>query len=41
LTIQMWLQRIDKVRSAQRQWANSQSIPSAADLGIPPPAAGH
>ncbi|HEY6413671.1 MAG TPA: family 20 glycosylhydrolase [Edaphobacter sp.] len=36
-TIQMWLQRIDKVRSAQRQWANSQSIPSAADLGIPPP----
>jgi hypothetical protein len=37
-TIQMWLQRIDKVRSAQRQWANSQSIPSAADLGIPPPA---
>jgi hexosaminidase len=42
-TIQMWLQRIDKVRSAQRQWANSQSIPSAADLGIPPPplTAGH
>jgi hexosaminidase len=36
-TIQTWLQRIDKVRSAQRQWANSQSIPSAADLGIPPP----
>lgn len=36
-TIQMWLQRIDKVRSAQRQWANFQSIPSAADLGIPPP----
>jgi hexosaminidase len=37
LTIQMWLQRIDKVRSAQRQWTNFQSIPSAADLGIPPP----
>ena len=36
-TIQLWLQRIDKVRTAQRQWANSQSIPSAADLGIPPP----
>ena len=36
-TIQTWLQRIDKVRSAQRQWANSQSIPPAADLGIPPP----
>ncbi len=36
LTIQLWLQRIDKVRTAQRQWVNSQSIPSAADLGIPP-----
>jgi hexosaminidase len=43
LTIQTWLQRIDKLRTAQRQWANSQSIPSAADLGIPPPppSAGH
>jgi hexosaminidase len=37
LTTQMWLERIDKVRSAQRQWANSQTIPPAADLGIPPP----
>jgi hexosaminidase len=39
-TIQMWLERIDKVRTAQRQWANSQTIPPAADLGIPAPA-GH
>jgi hexosaminidase len=37
-TIQLWLSRIDKVRAAQRQWANSQNIPSAADLGIPAPA---
>jgi hexosaminidase len=37
LTTQMWLERIDKVRSVQRQWANSQTIPPAADLGIPPP----
>ncbi len=36
LTIQLWLSRIDKVRSAQRQWDRSQSIPSAAEVGIPP-----
>ncbi len=37
LTIQLWLQRIDRLRTAQRQWANNQSIPAATDLGIPPP----
>ena len=37
LATQMWLERIDKVRSAQRQWTNSQTVPPAADLGIPPP----
>ena len=37
LTIQMWLQRIDRVRTAQRQWANTQTIPSAVELGIPAP----
>jgi hypothetical protein len=36
-TIQMWLGRIDRVRVAQRQWANSQTIPPAAELGIPAP----
>ncbi len=36
LTIQLWLSRIDKVRTAQRQWDRSQSIPSPADLGMPP-----
>ena len=35
-TIQLWLSRIDKVRSAQRQWDRSQTIPSAAEVGIPP-----
>ncbi len=37
LTIQLWLTRIDKVRAAQRQWANTQTLPSASDLGIPVP----
>ena len=36
LTIQLWLGRIDKVRTAQRQWDRSQSLPSAAEVGIPP-----
>ena len=36
-TIQLWLQRIDKVRTVQRQWTNSQTIPPASDLGIPQP----
>jgi len=36
-TIQLWLQRIDKVRAVQRQWSNSQTIPPASDLGIPQP----
>ena len=36
LTIQLWLGRIDRVRSAQRQWDRSQSLPSASDVGIPP-----
>jgi hypothetical protein len=37
LTIQMWLQRIDRVRSVQRQWINAQTVPPAAELGIPAP----
>lgn len=36
-TIQMWLGRIDRMRTAQRQWANSQTLPTAAELGIPAP----
>jgi hypothetical protein len=34
-TTALWLSRIDKVRSAQRQWVDTHSLPSAADLGIP------
>ena len=36
-TTQLWLSRIDKVRSAQRQWTDTKSLPAAADLGIPAP----
>jgi hexosaminidase len=34
-TTQIWLARADKVHSAQRQWADSKTLPSAQDLGIP------
>jgi hypothetical protein len=37
MTIQLWLQRSDRVRIAQRQWTNSQTLPPASDLGIPAP----
>jgi hypothetical protein len=33
---QTWLARADKVHSAQRQWSDSKTLPTAADLGIPP-----
>ncbi len=36
-TLDIWFSRIDKVRSAQRQWDRAQSIPPASDLGIPAP----
>ena len=36
-TIAQLYARIDKVRSAQRQWTSSQTLPPAADLGIPTP----
>jgi DNA-binding transcriptional regulator YbjK len=36
-TIQTWLGRIDRMRIVQRQWANSQTIPPAAEPGIPAP----
>ena len=39
-TIGMWLGRSDKVRSAQRQWADAHTLPAASELGIPMPAAG-
>jgi hypothetical protein len=36
-TIGLWLARSDKVRTAQRQWADSHTLPTAAELGIPSP----
>jgi hypothetical protein len=35
-TIDTWLARMDKVRSAQRQWADTHTLPNAPDLEIPP-----
>ena len=35
-TTQIWLARIDKVHNAQRQWADTKTLPSAEELGIPP-----
>jgi hexosaminidase len=37
-TIGIWEGRSDRVRSAQRQWSDTHTLPPAADLGIPPPA---
>ena len=36
-TLNTWFARIDKFRSAQRQWDRTQTLPPAADLGIPAP----
>lgn len=36
-TIGIWLARMDKVRSAQRQWGESRTLPSATEVGIPLP----
>jgi hexosaminidase len=34
-TIAQWYARVDKVRSAQRQWSETKTLPVAGDLGIP------
>jgi hexosaminidase len=36
-TIALWYSRVDKVRSAQRQWSDNRTLPPATDLGIPAP----
>jgi hexosaminidase len=36
-TIGIWYERSDKLRSAQRQWSDTHTLPSAADLGLPLP----
>jgi hexosaminidase len=37
-TIGLWEARSDKLRSAQRQWADIRTLPPAAELGLPLPA---
>jgi len=37
-TIALWYARVDKVRSAQRQWSELRTLPAASELGIPPSA---
>jgi hypothetical protein len=37
-TINLWFTRIDKVRSAQRQWSDAKTLPTPDTLGIPAPA---
>ena len=34
-TVAQWYARVDKVRSAQRQWSESKTLPAAGELGIP------
>ncbi|AFL87962.1 N-acetyl-beta-hexosaminidase [Terriglobus roseus DSM 18391] len=36
-TLNTWFARIDKFRSAQRQWDRTQTLPPASDIGIPAP----
>jgi len=36
-TIGVWEGRSEKLRSAQRQWSDSHTLPAAADLGLPLP----
>ncbi len=33
-TIGLWLARMDKMRSAQRQWSETKTLPSPADVGM-------
>lgn len=36
-TIQLWISRSDKMRAAQRQFVNTQTLPPASDIGLPTP----
>ncbi|MGH9596939.1 MAG: beta-N-acetylhexosaminidase [Edaphobacter sp.] len=36
-TISVWEGRSERVRSAQRQWSDTHTLPTAASLGLPPP----
>ena len=39
-TVGVWLARSDKIRTAQRQWGDSHTLPTAAEVGVPMPPAG-
>jgi hypothetical protein len=36
-TIGIWEARSDRLRSAQRQWSDTHTLPTAAELGLPGP----
>jgi hexosaminidase len=36
-TVGIWLARSDKLHSAQRQWSDIRTLPTAGDLGLPSP----
>jgi hexosaminidase len=36
-TVGTWLERSDKLRSAQREWSDIRTLPTAGDLGLPSP----
>jgi hypothetical protein len=36
-TIGIWQARSDKLRSAQRQWSDTHTLPTSAELGLPSP----
>ena len=36
-TIGIWEGRSERLRSAQRQWSDTHTLPTAASLGLPPP----
>jgi hypothetical protein len=36
-TIGIWEGRSERMRSAQRQWSDTHTLPTAADVGLPPP----
>jgi hypothetical protein len=39
-TVQLWLARADRIHSAQRQWSETKTLPSALEVGVPPSSVG-
>jgi hypothetical protein len=38
LNTQLWIQRMDAVQAARREWQRSRRLPAAASIGLPTPA---